>query len=150
MAVNQFVTFKLGKERYCIDILNVSSITEKLQIIRTPEAPNFIDGIMNLRGDIIPIVNLKERFGLANKTYNSNSRIIVIHLDSKFLGFLVDEANQVLSIDESEIDVPPTVLKGKDYISGIGKHGGKMYVVLKLENILSHDEIDQALKIKTA
>lgn len=150
MAVNQFVAFKLGSERYCIDILNVSSITEKSQIIRTPEAPSFIEGIMNLRGDIIPIVNLKNRFGLINKNYDSNSRVIVINLESKFLGFLVDEANQVVSIDSSEIDIPPTVIKGKDYIGGIGKLEGEMYVILKLENILSSDEFDQVQKIKNA
>lgn len=150
MAVNQFVSFKLGSERYCIDILNVSSITEKSQIIQTPEAPNYIEGIMNLRGDIIPIVNLKERFGLFDKKYSDDSRVIVINLESKFLGFLVDEANQVVSIDSSEIDIPPTVIKGKDYIGGIGKLDGEMYVILKLENILLPDEIDEALRIKNA
>lgn len=150
MATKQFVAFKLGNEKYCIDILNVSSITEKSQITKTPEAPNFIEGIMNLRGDIIPVVNLKERFKLENKNYDLSSRIIIINLEDKFIGFLVDDANQVVSIDSSDIDIPPSVIKEKGYISGIGKLNDQMYVILKLENILSDNEVDLALKIKSA
>lgn len=150
MEVNKFVAFKLGNEKYCIDILNVSGITEKTQIIRTPEAPSFIEGIMNLRGDLIPIVNLKERLGLIDKVYSSNSRIIVIDLNGKLLGFLVDDANQVLSIDPSEIDTPPSVIKDKGYISGIGKLDGQMYVILSLEKILTNDELDLLLKIENS
>lgn len=149
MTENQFVVFKLGNEKYCIDILNVAGITECERITKVPDAPSYVLGVMSLRGDIIPIVDLKKKFKLKHVSDTEADRIILINLNDKTLGFLVDEANQVVKIQSEDIDPTPDILKGKDkdYISGIGKIDGEMYIILELEKVLAEDEAQEILDI---
>lgn len=142
MAVNQFVIFRLGDEKYAVDILNVGGISEFLEVTKVPNAPPFIDGIINLRGDIIPIVNLKKRFNIPEKKVDSDTRIIINNINGKDIGFVVDEASQVINIDEADIEDAPDIIKGADrqYIAGVGKVNNQIVILLNLEKILNDDE----------
>lgn len=142
MAENQFVIFRLGEEKYAVDILNVGGISEFREVTKVPNAPVFIDGIINLRGDIIPIVNLKKRFNIPEKQADSDTRIIINNIKGKDIGFIVDEASQVIKIDDADIEDAPDIIKGADrqYISGVGKVNEQIVILLNLEKILSDDE----------
>jgi len=150
MAENQFITFVLGEEKYSIDIDNVAGISENVKVIKVPEAPYYLQGIMNLRGDIIPVINLKKRFNMQDVTYVDDAKIILINIENGTLGFIVDEANQVVKINESDIDPTPEVIrqKGQEYISAIGKLNGELYIILELEKVLSDEETNRILKFK--
>lgn len=142
MAENQFVIFKLGEERYAVDILNVGGISEFRDVTKVPNAPYFIDGIINLRGDIIPIVSLKKRFNIPEKAVDSDTRIIINNIRGKDIGFVVDEASQVIKIDDADIEDAPDIVKGADrqYISGVGKVNDQIVILLNLEKILNEEE----------
>lgn len=142
MAENQYVIFKLGNEEYGVDIMKVKEISEYRESTKVPNAPYFVDGIINLRGEIIPIINLKKRFNIENKGVNSDTRIIVININDKNVGFVVDEASQVLRIDEKNIEQAPEIIVGVDrqYINGVGKIDDKIVILLDLEKILSDEE----------
>jgi len=150
MAENQFVVFKLGEEKYGVDILNVAGISEYLKITKVPDAPWFIEGIINLRGDIIPIVNLEKRFNIPIKEIDSESRIIIIKIQGKDIGFLVDEASQVIRIEEQNIEPAPEIIRGKEreYISGVGKYENQIVILLDLEKVLNADETKQILSME--
>jgi purine-binding chemotaxis protein CheW len=143
MAEKQYVVFKLGNEKYCADIANVGSITEFDEITKVPNTPSYIEGVINLRGDVIPIVSLKKRFHVAETTEAVDARIIIITYDGKNIGFLVDDASQVLRIDDENIEPTPAIIAGEDrkYISGVGKVDGTIVVLLDLIKILSDSEL---------
>jgi len=142
MTENQFVVFILGDEKYGVDILNVSTISEYMDITKVPDAPVYVEGIINLRGDIIPVINLKKRFNIAETSVSDDTRIIIYSIEGVAIGFLVDEASQVLRIDNKDIEPTPAILSGKDreYISGVGKHEGKIIILLDFAKILSESE----------
>ncbi|HHY90987.1 MAG TPA: chemotaxis protein CheW [Clostridiales bacterium] len=142
MAEKQYVVFKLAGEDYGVDIMNVKEICEYKESIKIPNAPSFVDGIINLRGDITPIINLKKRFRLEDQGITSDTRIIVINIQNKQVGFIVDEASQVLRISEENIEPAPELVVGidKKYIEGVGKLDERIIIILNLEHILSEEE----------
>lgn len=142
MGEKQYVIFKLGNEAYGVDIMNVKEICEYKESVRVPNTPKFIDGIINLRGDITPIVNLKKRFDLEDTGTNSDTRVIVIGIQNKQVGFVVDEASQVIRISEENMEPAPDLITGVDkkYITGVGKLEDKIVLLLDLEYILSDEE----------
>ncbi len=142
MSEKQFVIFKLGDQKYCVDIMYVGGITEYKGATKVPEAPYFIEGVINLRGSIIPIVNLKRRFGIPDTKAAEDCRVVLFNLEGMEIGFLVDEANQVIKIDASDIDPTPDILKGQDkaYIDGVGKVGEEIVILLDLAKVLTDTE----------
>lgn len=142
MSEKQYVIFKLGNEEYGVDIMNVKEISEFKESTHVPNSPYFVDGIINLRGEIIPIVNLKKRFKVSSSEIDSDTRIIVININDRNVGFVVDEASQVLRINDNDIDDAPEIIAGVDrqYITGVGKVGEKIIILLDLEKILTDDE----------
>ncbi len=142
MAEKQYVIFKLCGEEYGVEISNVQEITEYTQATKVPNVPDFIEGIINLRGNITPIISLKKRFNLEENEMSENNRIIIINLKDKHIGFIVDDASQVITMDEKQIENPPDILTGIDrqYITGIGKVEEKIIIMLDLEKILTEEE----------
>lgn len=142
MSEKQYVIFSLGNEEYGVDIMKVKEISEFRESTKVPNTPYFIDGIINLRGEIIPIVNLKKRFNLEDNGTNSDTRIIVINLNNRNVGFVVDDASQVLRINDNDIEPAPDIIAGinRQYISGVGKVEQKIIILLDLEQILTEDE----------
>ncbi len=149
MAEKQYVIYKLAGDDYGVDIMKVKEISEYKQSIKVPKTPEFVDGIINLRGDITPIIDLKKRFNLEDKGITSDTRIIVINIKDKQVGFIVDEASQVLRISEEDIEPAPELVAGidKKYISGVGKLDDRIIIILDLEYILSDDEKKEIQKM---
>ncbi len=143
----QLVSFKIGEEEFGVDILKVQEINRVVQITQLPNAPDFIEGVMNLRGRVVPIVNLRKRFGLPAKEYDKNTRIIVVDLNGKTVGFIVDSVSEVLRVSKSVVEPPPDLVSGIDseYITGIAKLDDRLLILLDLEKILTAEE-KQTLK----
>lgn len=138
----QLVSFKLGKEEFGVDILKVQEIIKLIDITTVPNAPKFVEGVINLRGRVIPIIDLRIRLGMERKELDNKSRIIVVELDSKTIGFIVDEVNEVLRIPTDIIEPPPDMVLGidTDYIIAVGKLEEKLLILLDLEKVLSTNE----------
>lgn len=150
MSEKQFVIFKLGQQNYCVDIMNIGGITEYKGATKVPESPYFVEGVINLRGSIIPIINLKKRFNIAETRKAEDCRVVLYNLQGSEIGFLVDEANQVIKIDSQDIDPTPDIIKGEDkeYIDGVGKVGQEIVIVLDLAKILTESERDQVVHMQ--
>jgi purine-binding chemotaxis protein CheW len=141
-AILQLVTFKLGTEEFGVDILKVQEINKMMNITKIPNAPMFIEGVINLRGKIIPIVDLRKRLGFRDQPYNKSTRIIVVELDGLVLGFIVDSVSEVLRIPENTIEPPPSMVAGieSDYIEGVGKLDERLLILLELKKVFSSPE----------
>ncbi len=134
----QLVTFRIGEEEFGVDILAVQEIIRMMQITMVPRAPEFIEGVINLRGKVIPVVNMRRRFNKPQVEPDSNTRIVVMELDQKIVGFLVDGVSEVLRIPESTVEDPPPVVAGigSEYIRGIGKLDNRLLILLDLDHLL--------------
>lgn len=141
-AILQLVTFKLGTEEFGVDILKVQEINKMMNITRIPNAPAFIEGVINLRGKIIPIVDLRKRLGFREQPYDKSTRIIVVELEGLVLGFIVDSVSEVLRIPENTIEPPPSMVAGieSEYIEGVGKLDDRLLILLELKKIFSSPE----------
>lgn len=141
----QLVTFSIGDEEFGVDILKVQEIIRTMEITKVPRAPMFVEGVINLRGKVIPIIDLRRRFGLATKTHDSHTRIIVIEINGLIVGFVVDSVSEVLRIPVSTVEPPPPVVAGldSDYISGVGKLADRLLILLDLDKLLSTEDLDQ-------
>ena len=137
---NKYVIFKLGKEYYGISIDNVLSIEKLGQTTRIPNAPKHIKGVVNLRGEVIPIINLRTKLGMKSEDLDKNSRVVVVVVDDIVAGLIVDSSSEVLEIDRESIDKPPTTENNEfiEYISGIGKTSDKLIILLDLKKILEY------------
>ncbi|WP_350344973.1 chemotaxis protein CheW [Proteinivorax tanatarense] len=139
----KFVIFKLGEESYGIDILRVQGIERMLEITNVPKTADFVEGVCNLRGSIVPVIDLRRRFSLEQKDYSDDTRIIVVSIDEVKVGLIVDSANDVISINEEEIEPAPSVIDSIDnrFIKGVGKVDERLIILLDLQEILKKEEI---------
>lgn len=151
MTENQYVVFKLGKSEFGIDIMNVKEIGPYEEAVSLPNTPSFIEGVINYRGKVIPVINLIKRLGLGEKNITKDTRIIVITLNEKEVGFIVDEASQTIRVSDEQIDPAPSFISGVDkrYISGVGKLDDKrLLILIDLEKVLTDDEIEEIEKLE--
>jgi purine-binding chemotaxis protein CheW len=145
--VIQFVSFSIDEVEYGIDILLVHEILRIPDITRLPNTPYFIRGVINLRGNVIPVVDIRERFGFPSIDITEFTRIIVVETETKLIGLYVDNVSQVIRINENNIDPPSDLIEGvsEDFISGVGRLKDKLIVILNLGNILFDNEGDRAV-----
>lgn len=147
----QLVIFKLGEEEFGVDILKVSEI-EKLDqgVTRVPKAPVFVEGVINLRGEIIPIIDLRKRFGLGAREIGYDSRVIIVEVNGNRIGMMVDAVMEVTRINSSLIETAPAITKGVDsyYLNGVAKIGERLIILLDLEKALSDEESTELGKMK--
>ena len=138
----QLVTFNLGSEEFALDILLVQEINRRVEITKVPKTPEFVEGVINLRGKIVPVLDLRKRFGLVGHEFTAQSRIIVVNIDNRVLGLLVDSVSEVLQIPAHTIEPPPPLVAGIDaaYIKGIGKFEDRLLILLDLGKVLSANE----------
>ena len=136
---DQVVAFKLRNEEYGFSILNVQEIKGLTDITRVPFAPEFIKGVINLRGSVLPVIDLKKRLGLEDTPYTANTRIVIVQYDEVAVGMLVDAVTEVRTINADDIDTSRTVT-GNDsnskFISGIGKVDDRLIIQLNLSKII--------------
>ncbi|MCX5810670.1 MAG: chemotaxis protein CheW [Proteobacteria bacterium] len=141
-AILQLVTFKLENDEFGVDILKVQEINRMMNITKIPNTPSFTEGVINLRGKIIPIIDLRKKLGFESKAYDKATRIIVIELDGIVLGFVVDSVSEVLRIPRNTIEPPPSIIGGveSDYIEGVGKLEDRLLILLELEKVFTNSE----------
>ncbi len=138
----QLVSFKIANEEFGIDILNVQEINKMTQVTKVPNSPEFVEGVINLRGRVIPVVNLRVKMDLPNREYDKDTRIIVVDLSGKTVGFLVDSVSEVLRIPRNIMEPPPSIVAGinSNYITAVGKLEDRLLILLDLDKILHQDE----------
>lgn len=136
--LHHLVTFRLGREEYGVDISSVQEIIRATDITQVPGAPSHVRGVINLRGKIIPVVDLRIRFGMAAVEDSEEQRIIVIDMRNKRLGMLVDGVSQVLKLSASVIEEIPeeAISVDQNYIKGVGKLDGRLIIILDLNRSL--------------
>jgi purine-binding chemotaxis protein CheW len=140
---DKFLTFTLGKEYYGIEIKYVTEIIGIQPITEVPELPEYIRGIVNLRGKIIPVMDVRLRFKKEFKEYNDRTCVIVIDAENILIGLIVDSVSEVLSIPSVDIVAPPDLNHtGNKYIKGIGKIGSDVKLILDCEKLLSEELMD--------
>lgn len=139
----QLVTFEVGQEEFAIDILSVQEINRMMQITRVPQSPPAVEGVINLRGRIIPVVDLRKRFGMESKAHAAESRIIVVEVAGRVLGFTVDRVNEVLRVDGSIVEPAPALTCGvdTDYVRGVGKLNDRLLILLELDRLFSSTDL---------
>lgn len=139
----RFLTFPLGEESYGIEIRYVTEIIGIQPITQIPELPEYIRGIINLRGKIIPVMDARLRFKKAMKEYSDRTCVIVIDVRDISIGLIVDSVSEVLSISDEDIVPPPSIQKSNNrYIRGIGKTGSDVKLLLDCDELLNEEEID--------
>ena len=140
--VSQIVSFRLANEEYGVDIMRVQEIILMGQITRMPEVPEYICGLINLRGHVLPIIDLRRRFALPVGENDEHTRIIVVNVNRQTIGIVVDAVNEVLRINPDQAEPPPSSVAGidHDYIRALIKFKDKLLILLNIENVLSHEE----------
>ena len=141
----QLVSFNLEKEEYGINVLMVREIIRMLNITRVPNTPRYVEGVINLRGKVIPIISLRRKFDLAEAEYDKRTRIMVMEVVGEMMGFIVDEVSEVIRISSSEIQPPPSMVASgvdQDFICGVIQHGDQLLLMLQMDRMFSNDEQD--------
>lgn len=139
---NQYVVFRLGRETYGLDIAKVLEIIAMQTITEVPGTEEYIDGVINLRGLVIPVFNLHKKFDLARGELTSSSRIVVVEVDGNNVGILVDGVSEVVRISEETIEKTNTIFFtiGQEYLSGVAKIDGKLVILLDLAKVLRRED----------
>jgi len=144
--VIQLVGFKLGDEDFAVDISRVQEINRMLKITKVPNSQEFVEGVVNLRGKIVPVVNLRERLGFPKKEEDAKTKIIVTEINNSLIGFIVDEVREVIRIPKDIIEQTPTIASSieKDLINGVAKLEDRILILLNIENLFQlQEEIKQ-------
>lgn len=139
----QFVIFELEKEEYGIDILRVKEIKEMMNITRVPKAAQYVCGVINLRGEVIPVIDLRKKFNLPEGEKNSNTRIIIVSVDDITVGLIVDTSSEVIEISSKDIEDAPDGVGSVDqgYIYGIGKVNQRLIILLDIVKIITNSAV---------
>lgn len=140
---NKLIVFQLEGEEYAISVQSVGSIERILPITRVPSTPSFVKGVINLRGVVIPVIDLKERFYQKNTEFTEQTRIIIVHIDDITIGLIVEEANDVVDIQSSQIEPPPESVGTVEveYINGVVKLEKRLLILLELTKVLNKKDL---------
>ncbi|MDI9611049.1 MAG: chemotaxis protein CheW [Archaeoglobales archaeon] len=142
----QVIVFKLGEERYGVDISQVREIIRPSQITKIPNAPDFVEGVINLRGQITTIVNLRKRFGLPSKEIDNDSRIIVVEYNNAVIGMMVDIVNEVKYLSHKDIEALPSIITAREeakFLKGVGKLPDGLLILIDLNKVLNEGEVER-------
>ena len=137
------VGFRVGRETFGVPISLVHEIVRVPEITAVPDSPGYVEGVINLRGKIVSVVDLRKRFGEKEITANKKNRILVAEVSSKMVGLIVDAASEVIKIPDSEVDLPPSVFEEGElnYVTGVGKVKGRLIILVDLSKILQKGEL---------
>ena len=144
-TTKKMIIFQLEDEEYAIPVNHIGSIERLLPITRVPQTAPFVKGVINLRGVVIPVIDLRLRFQMKEAVLNDNKRIIIALINEMEVGLIVDSANDVIDIREDQIESPPAVIGtiDADYIDGIAKIDNRLFILLNLLTVLSFEELDK-------
>lgn len=149
---NQLVIFHLAKEYYGVDIAAVESIIKMQPITGIPQARTFVEGVINLRGTVLPVIDLRKRFGMLQTDLTKDTRIVVVEMGSTTVGMIVDAVNEVLRVPTEDIEPPSPMVTTLDsaFITGIAKVSDRLIILLDLGKVLSIDEHTELTKLQPA
>jgi len=135
----QLVSFRLGQEEFGVDILKVQEINRMVEITKVPQAPHYCEGVINLRGKVIPVINLRKKFGLEELEWDKTTRILVCDIDGNVIGVIVDSVEEVIKIPQSTIEPAPEIVSSidSDYIEGIAKLEKNLLIFLNVAKVTS-------------
>jgi len=140
----QLVSFMLADEEYGVEVLKVREIIRMPTITKMPNVPQHVEGIINLRGKVIPIISMRRRFGLVENQNNSQTRIIIMDVVGSLTGFIVDAVSEVIRIHSSEIQPPPSMVLsggiGQEFITGVFSHAERLLIIMDIDRMFSEDE----------
>jgi purine-binding chemotaxis protein CheW len=142
----QLVIFQLGGEEFGVEIMQVQEIIRMPDITRIPQSPEYVEGVINLRGKIIVVINLNTKFDLHSKELDADSRIIIVEIGENVVGMIVDSVSEVLRLSTSSVEPAPDIISTKikaDYLKGVGKLDERLLILLDLEKVLNDDEMAQ-------
>ena len=139
---NQLVVFDLADEHYGVNIATVESIIKLQSITAMPHAPSFVRGVTNLRGVVLPVIDLRKRFGLPAAEEDKDTRIVVVEMNGETVGMVVDAVSEVLNVSDEDIEPPPSLVTTADsvFITGIAKIGERLVILLDLSQVLNTEE----------
>jgi len=139
----QIVGFRIGRETFGLPISLVHEIVRPPEITNVPHAPEYVEGVMNLRGRIVPVIDLRRRFGGTAIANSRKNRVLVVDVESRAVGLIVDSASEVLKISDAQIEPPPNVLTdaATSYVTGVAKHQGRLIILVDLRRILQSGEL---------
>lgn len=145
----QLVSFKLADEEFGVDILQVQEINRLVDITKVPRTPEFVEGVINLRGKVIPVIDLRKRFDLEIEDYDADTRIVVVDIDHNIMGMIVDEVSEVLRLPLSTIESAPDIVTSidADYISGVAKMDDRLLILLDLSRVFTPSEKEALSKM---
>ncbi len=140
---HEVLTFTLGAEEYAIDILSVQEISGYGRVTAIANAPPFIKGVINLRGDIVPIIDLRIKFGLGHVSYNEFTVVIILNVGQRVVGVVVDAVSDVVTLAAGEVKPPPQLSSALDlaYLKGVAAHGEQMLILVDIERLITSDEM---------
>lgn len=141
-AVLQWVTFRLENETYGINVMQVREVLRYSEIAPVPGAPSYVIGIINLRGNVVTVIDTRERFGLASADVTDNSRIVILETEQQVVGILVDAVAEVVYLRQSEIEIAPNVGNNDNarYIQGVSHQNDELLILIEIKNLLSENE----------
>lgn len=138
----QVVVFRLSDEEFAIDIQQLREVLKYVNITRLPQTADFIEGVINLRGDVIPVIDLRKRFGICGGSVDTRTRIIIVEITDQLLGLVVDQVSEVLHFSGDQIQDPPKGMLGSksEFIRGIGKKDNRLIIILSPDMVISSAE----------
>lgn len=139
---NQFVIYQLAGEQFGVDIAAVESIIKMQEIAAVPQAPEFVEGVTNLRGEVLPVIDLRKRFEIPAAENTDDARIVVVEIDGQHVGMIVDAVTEVLTLEDDSIEAPSALVIGStvDFITGIAKVEDQLVTIIDLSKVLLTDE----------
>jgi purine-binding chemotaxis protein CheW len=146
------VGFRVGAETFGVPITCVHEIVRVPEITNVPDSPEFVEGVINLRGKIISVVDLRKRFGEVQTKADKKNRVIVVDSEGKLVGLIVDSASEVMRIPNSEIEPPPRILSDDDsgYVTGVGKLKDRLIILVDLQKVLQRGDLRKASEVAEA
>jgi purine-binding chemotaxis protein CheW len=142
----QLVSFMLAEEEYGVEVLKVREIIRMPTITKMPNVPHYVEGIINLRGKVIPIISMRRRFNLADSEDSGQTRIIIMDVAGSLTGFVVDAVSEVIRIHSSEIQPPPSMVLsggiGQEFITGVFNHAERLLIIMDIDRMFSDNELE--------
>lgn len=152
MDEEQLVVFELSNESYGVDIAAVNTIIRMQEITEIPRSPEFVEGVINLRGSIIPVIDLRQRFGLSTGDVTKASRIVVVEASGQLIGMVVDAVSETLRLQQDAIEPPSPIVTtvNSEYVRGVGKLEHRLVILLDLDKVLTSKEFDMLKTVEKA
>ncbi len=145
--ISQYLTFRVGDEVFALDVFQVREVLDLITITKVPRSPEFMRGVINVRGSVVPVVDLRLKFGLSKTENSMDTRIIVMDLflddENTIIGALADSVHEVMELDLSQIEPPPKIgMRWRtEFIRGIGKHDGQFIIILDIDRVFTSEEL---------